>query len=144
MSMSNRREWRLIQDKNATRKARGIISGAVAQRVSGEDLDDLLLLATELVANAVMHGAAEHDGHIGLRLEMEQSTVRLVVTDGGPHFSRPDRDEQEQGANAPRFGLFLVDAVAARWGVSVDGKKGVWAELDLGPNILNPPSTGQT
>lgn len=132
MPAPERREWRLSLNENAPRKARGMISAAVAGRVGSGDLDNLLLLATELVANAVKHGVPEFDGHIGLRLEIAPGTVRVVVTDGGQHFHRPTRDEEHGGSDAPRFGLFLVDAVAARWGVSVDGKKAVWAELDPG------------
>jgi anti-sigma regulatory factor (Ser/Thr protein kinase) len=132
MPTPERREWRLIPNENAPTKARGMISAAVAGRVGSGDLDNLLLLTTELVANAVKHGVPEFDGHIGLRLEIEPSTVRVVVTDGGSHFRRPTRDEEPGPPDAPRFGLFLVDAVAVRWGVSVDGKKAVWAEVDLG------------
>jgi serine/threonine-protein kinase RsbW len=131
MTKPERREWRLVPNTNAPRKARGLVSGAVTRRVGSGDLDSLLLLATELVANAVQHGVPEHDGHIGLRLEIERSTVRLVVTDGGAHFRHSARDSEQSGASAPHFGLFLVDAVATRWGVSVDGKKGVWAEIAL-------------
>ena len=28
------------------------------------------------------------------------------------------------------YGLFVVDALADRWGVSIDGDKGVWFEVD--------------
>jgi anti-sigma regulatory factor (Ser/Thr protein kinase) len=98
-------------------------------------LDDLALMVSEVVANAVRHGSPEADGNIGLRLEADQDALRVVVTDGGRVFAidpgsiDPDRDES--------FGLLLVDKLADRWGLSLDGKTAVWLEVD------NPPSYGR-
>ena len=92
------------------------------------NLDDLALMVSEVVTNAVKHGAPETDGNIGLRLEGDQDALRVVVTDGGQVFAidpgdiDPDRDES--------FGLLLVNKLADRWGYSLDGKKAIWLEVD--------------
>lgn len=126
--MSDRTEWRLSTSLAAPRQARDLVSAAVRARIERQHLSSLLLVVTELVSNAVRHGKPEADGRIGLRLEIEPRVVRIVATDAGTAFEPPRRGTP---VNEPHFGLFLVDALAQRWGVAVDGQKGVWAELDL-------------
>ena len=86
-------------------------------------------MVSEVVANAVRYGEPEADGRIGLRLEAEGRTVRAVVTDAGPEFTfeRGVLDPSELG----HLGLSLVDGLADRWGLSLDGKKAVWFEVDV-------------
>lgn len=128
MSDSVRAEWRLPVDKEAPGTARRLVGEAVGQSVSDDRVEALLLLVTEIITNAVVHGSPEADGRIGLRVEREARTIRVIATDGGHHFKsslgKPDEDQ-------PHFGLFLVDTVADRWGVSVDGDKAVWFEIDF-------------
>jgi anti-sigma regulatory factor (Ser/Thr protein kinase) len=121
-----RAEWRLRFDKTAPRTARGLIRETVG--VPTGRLDELLLLVNEIVTNAVVHGSPEPDGQVGLRLEQEARTIRIVATDGGHHF-KPE--PAEPGWDRPHFGLYLIDKIADRWGVSTDGKKAVWFEIDL-------------
>jgi anti-sigma regulatory factor (Ser/Thr protein kinase) len=119
-------EWRLRFDKTAPRTARELIRETVG--VPTDRLDELLLLVNEMVTNAVVHGSPEPDGQIGLRLEHDARTVRIIATDGGHHF------EPELAVPAwdrPHFGLYLIDEIADRWGVSIDGKKAVWFEIDV-------------
>jgi hypothetical protein len=67
-------------------------------------------------------------------LEEDQDVLRVVVTDGGEDFAfdpgsvDPDSDEP--------FGLLLVDELADRWGVSLDGKKAIWLEVDTRPRPI--------
>ena len=90
---------------------------------------------SEVVTNAVRHGAPEADGNIGLRLEGDQDALRVVVTDGGGDFaSDPGSVEDAENGN---FGLQLVDKLADRWGLSLNVKTAVWLEVD------NPPSYGR-
>jgi serine phosphatase RsbU (regulator of sigma subunit)/anti-sigma regulatory factor (Ser/Thr protein kinase) len=89
-------------------------------------LEQLKLLATELVTNSCRHAAAKGDP-IGLVLSMDDDVVRLSVTDTGPGFTVPEDAagiEDEQGR-----GLFIVDALADRWGVDSKGGSRVWLEL---------------
>jgi anti-sigma regulatory factor (Ser/Thr protein kinase) len=85
-------------------------------------------MVSEIVSNAVRHGQPEADGMVGLRLDSEAEVVRAVVTDAAPEFTF-ERDTFER-ANLDHMGLLMVDGLADRWGLSLDGKKAVWVEVD--------------
>jgi anti-sigma regulatory factor (Ser/Thr protein kinase) len=78
--------------------------------------DDVLLLLTELVNNAVRHADAAPDRLVRVELRQRRGAVRVAVCDEGPGFapeatcSRPD----ETGG----WGLVLVDRIADRWAVT--------------------------
>jgi hypothetical protein len=91
-------------------------------------LDELALMVSEVVSNAVRHGSPEADGNIGLRLEGDQDALRVVVTDGGEDFAFDP--ESVKDARNGHFGLLFVDRLADRWGHSSDGKTAVWLEVD--------------
>ena len=82
---------------------------------------DVELVVSELVTNAVLHGS----GRITLTLRLLRGGVRVGVADLGP--GEPRRLEVSPGGRHGR-GLFLVEAVAADWGVErlSDGGKEVW------------------
>jgi signal transduction histidine kinase len=88
-------------------------------------LETLQLLVTELVANSIRHARADA---LTLRVVVGRSKVLTEVTDPGPGF-----DPSETGT--PRddhtgWGLFMVEQLAHRWGVSRAGRATrVWFEL---------------
>jgi PAS domain S-box-containing protein len=91
-------------------------------------VEQLKLLATELVTNSCRHAAAKGDP-IGLVLAIDDGLVRLSVTDTGPGFDAPAGAPDPEDENGR--GLFIVDALAERWGVDrADGTR-VWLELPL-------------
>jgi serine/threonine-protein kinase RsbW len=96
-------------------------------------LEQLVLMVSEVVSNAVRHGSPEADGNIGLRLEGDQDALRVVVTDGGEDFAF-DLGSVE-GARIGHFGLLFVDRLADRWGLALDGKTAVWLEVDT-PQVV--------
>jgi PAS domain S-box-containing protein len=109
------------------------------ERLSGEldpnVLEQLKLLATELVTNSCRHAAAKGDP-IAVVLALDDGVVRLSVTDTGPGFTAPEGEPDPDGESGR--GLFIVDALADRWGVdSTDGTR-VWLELAATPP---PPRT---
>jgi anti-sigma regulatory factor (Ser/Thr protein kinase) len=88
--------------------------------------DRAVLLANELVTNAVAHAHTE----IRLRLELRGDRLHIAVRDGSPrlpHLVVPDR--QAEGGR----GLWLVEQLARSWGVNrhPDGGKVVWCVLSL-------------
>ena len=93
--------------------------------------DDLLLLLTELVTNAVLHSGARDGDTIEIDLRERPESVYVVVTDPGNGFDRP-RHPQPDHRTTGGLGLVLVDRMARSWGTS-RGKHGstVWFELGL-------------
>ena len=77
--------------------------------------EDVLLLVTELVSNAVRHGEVGPERDLRVELRFSPRRVQVGVIDGGTGFTRalaPSRGEESGG-----WGLFLVDRIARRWGV---------------------------
>ena len=114
----------LPRDPSAPWRARQIITRAFAPWLDGDQLYRAKLLASELVANAVVHGA----GVITLRGRRDPGRLLIEVIDEGSGFQpspgRPSRDQ------AGQRGLTIVDAEASRWGVR-EGSARVWFELDM-------------
>ncbi|NQU38279.1 MAG: alpha/beta fold hydrolase [Actinobacteria bacterium] len=91
-------------------------------------VDDLELLASELVTNAIRYGKTP----VAVRLISRGSTLRLEVTDGNSRDVPTPRVALDTESNGR--GLSLVDAVATTWGVSIESSgKTVWAELTIAP-----------
>jgi anti-sigma regulatory factor (Ser/Thr protein kinase) len=94
-----------------------------------DTLSRLRLLVTELVTNSVRHaGLAENDS-IVLSVRHAEDRIRVAVTDPGGGF-RPALPPQPDVERPAGWGLYLVDRLADRWGVTSDGETLVWFELD--------------
>ncbi|MFD6287077.1 SpoIIE family protein phosphatase [Streptomyces sp. NPDC060205] len=95
-------------------------------------LDELELLASEVVTNALIHAHSEVD----VRLREYPDRLRVEVRDSDPHppvpvtfvgTDQPGNEEAESGR-----GLLIVDAVASAWGSSPAGRgKTTWFELGI-------------
>ena len=95
-----------------------------------EALFNLRLLITELVGNSVRHAGLTPADTIIFELQLSPTLVRAQITDRGPGFIRPIIDKPPSGTSGR--GLFLVDALADRWGTeSDDTQASVWFEIDL-------------
>jgi anti-sigma regulatory factor (Ser/Thr protein kinase) len=89
---------------------------------------DVRLMTSELVTNSVRHGGLDPDARIGLTVSVSPTTVRVEVTDAGPGFSGDDlgpAGDQQSG-----WGLYLVDRLAARWGIDRGDRTHVWFEVE--------------
>jgi anti-sigma regulatory factor (Ser/Thr protein kinase) len=91
--------------------------------------DDLLLLLTEVVTNAVRHSGARAGDPIAIDMSEHADCVRVEVTDPGHGFKPPDRlvpDLTKTGG----LGLVLVDRLSRAWGTRRTAKGWlVWFEL---------------
>ncbi len=92
-----------------------------------DDAQTAVLLATELVTNAVRHGR----GSISLRLRRACHALYIEVDDDGSAL--PDRRHAEEDDEGGR-GLQLVEALSEAWGVRPqDHGKSVWCAMRLAP-----------
>ncbi|MEW2618654.1 ATP-binding protein [Streptomyces sp. NPDC048106] len=119
---------RLPHDPRAARVARMTVRAVLSGHGREEILDDVELLASELVANVYRHAG----GTASLRLTaLGDGRVRVGVWDRHPYipapFGEPPWDRvgvAEEGAEGGR-GLRLVQEYADRWGGLPVGD-GVW------------------
>jgi anti-sigma regulatory factor (Ser/Thr protein kinase) len=99
-----------------------------AERYDPGDLDVLVLVVSELVTNAIMHGAPP----IEVRTTVDDEVVRIDVSDGDPKTGGV-RVRHPPADHIGGLGLHLVEMLADRWGTVANASgKTVWADLDLG------------
>jgi anti-sigma regulatory factor (Ser/Thr protein kinase) len=87
--------------------------------------DDVLLLVSELVANACLHAGGPEE----LVLDLDQRRLRVEVVDASPVRPVPRRpgDVTQPGGH----GLRVVERLAREWGSQPrGGGKAVWIEVD--------------
>ena len=90
--------------------------------------EDMRLLISELMTNAVRHAATSPDSTVILELSIRSDIVRACVTDPGPGFEASPREPGDDPASG--WGLFLVEQLSDRWGVELAGGTSVWFEID--------------
>nr|WP_077799098.1 ATP-binding protein [Streptomyces sp. JHA26] len=124
----------------AVREARRFTSRTLDDWELGDRFDDVCLVVSELVTNALRHAlpagapwSADRDGPV--RLHLMHWTERLVCAVRDPsHDSPVARDTGDFSAESGR-GLFLVDSFSDSWGwhplAGTLGGKVVWALFRL-------------
>ena len=111
---------------SAARRALAALNGDL-HLISESRLLDAQLLVTELVTNAVRHGATTS---VELRVRATPRTLRVDVEHAGASFDGRARTEPSP-ERAGGWGLRIVDVVAHDWGVEGDdGRTSVWFEVD--------------
>jgi anti-sigma regulatory factor (Ser/Thr protein kinase) len=110
-------------------------SAAVREELSELDdlgwiLGDVMLVASELVNNAIMHsgGLPHHDLEVSASRRAQKLTISvrdpgLSGQNAGP---TPPTDGQVGG-----WGLQIVEALCERWGEERENGYRVWAEINL-------------
>ena len=103
--------------------ARRYVEQFVAERTLDGAAGVLCLIASELVTNAILHGAEP----VELTLHCQDSEVTIEVADGDPRFDNVRLRAVDQPDPGGR-GLRVVASLADRWGTrpSPPGKT-VWA-----------------
>jgi anti-sigma regulatory factor (Ser/Thr protein kinase) len=95
-----------------------------ASMLSSRQRDDVVLMVSELVTNALVHGT----GTIALRIDVASDALRVEVSDEGNVHLEPSPTSGAHGG----WGLRIVDQLADDWGVR-QGSTKVW--FRLGPPL---------
>ena len=113
----------LRPEPGAPLRARRFVQAALLDRVRPDVCDTAVLLASELVTNAVLHGRSP----LSVEVSAGPGVVRVAVGDENSRL--PVARPGVPGALDGR-GLLIVGALASAWGVEVRPLgKAVWFEL---------------
>ena len=128
---SQPREFRLVLSPSpvASGQAREAIRGRFTSSLAKVVLEDLLLVISELVNNAVEHGPHRP---ITVTLVMSDESIRGEVSDQGNPAAAIPRIKEATSGSQKGLGLTLVDRLTAGWAV-YEGSTNVWFELPLVP-----------
>ena len=108
--------------------ARSAITDWLSGTVDRQAIEDIKLLVSELVTNAVRH--PRQTGTIAMDVSIIDGHVRVEVSDpGGGEFRKLAVTAPPPDALGGR-GLLIVDRVATRWGVKPGRPTRVWFELE--------------
>lgn len=119
---------RLARNYASVQTARRFVRHALHMWNADGEVDDAVIVVSELVTNAITHA------HTGCELRVSRDgdsrgpTLRIEVNDRGSHI--PDVQTLTETREHGR-GLHIVAALTRAWGVDTepDGSKTVWAEL---------------
>jgi anti-sigma regulatory factor (Ser/Thr protein kinase) len=113
---------------SAPRRARTIARDVLGPLLDDRRRNDLLVVVTELVTNAVRHAGAGPDETVVVHLAGAEEVIRVEVCDDGPGFVPAERTPGPDGG----FGLLLLRTLPDRWGIAAGGGTCVWFEMDRG------------
>ena len=115
---------RLTTDDDAPRLAREFVSDVLDRLDGAADhrRDDLALVVSEMVSNAVLHGPS---GEVDFRVIATDQMVRVEVKDGGVVPFGVNHD------GADHLGLGLIDEFSDRHAIEHNPSTVVWCEFDL-------------
>jgi anti-sigma regulatory factor (Ser/Thr protein kinase) len=113
----------------AVGEARRWVATVAGDLLAAEQRENLRLVISEVVTNALRHGASGR--RIDLAVTPKSEFLCVQVTDDGPGLApRPHALETEEHGG---FGLFFVEQLTRRWGVTRENRRTrVWFELDYG------------
>jgi len=114
-------ELRLAERNTSAAVARQFTRSTLTTWDCGGSHDDIVLVVSELVTNALLHG----HGTPVVRLVDEPDRLRIEVCDDSPLLPVSHNVTEASG-----LGLRVVEQVSAAWGASRRGRgKVVWCEL---------------
>jgi anti-sigma regulatory factor (Ser/Thr protein kinase) len=124
---AGRQELEVGVEPAAVKQARVWLWEIARHHVSPERLQDLALALTEVVTNAVQHGAPS--GALLIAATPKPEFLCVQVTDDGAGFvPRPGAMASDENGG---FGLFIVERLTRRWGMTRENARTrVWFEFD--------------
>ena len=95
-----------------------------------EIADEVLLLTSEVVTNAIRHAGSAPLDDVIVRIDPSATDFHVEVLNPGPSFD--PQVPTSPSANGTGLGLFLVDRLASRWGVEREGSRTkVWFDVPV-------------
>jgi len=91
-------------------------------------LDQVRILISELVSNAIRHAEMSPDAVIEVLGTVDPSLLHVEVQDRGAGF---EPRLEELGDLDTGWGLYILDQLADRWGTTQNDPSSVWFEMDL-------------
>ncbi|MEV6983614.1 ATP-binding protein [Sphaerisporangium sp. NPDC051017] len=109
----------------------------VLLRAGHPAVDDIVLLAAELVGNAIKHArsGSRPGGVVNLMVYADARTVRVEVADEGSSDTIPQIPAQTDPMSESGRGLWLVRELSSAWG---------WQQNDTGRTVWFEVSTPST
>jgi anti-sigma regulatory factor (Ser/Thr protein kinase) len=122
--------FRLTPEPHSVPRARERVIELAEPFVADARIADLRLVISEVITNAVRHGG---EGDMVVAVTPKQGYLCVQVTDTGDGFApRPRAFEPDDDDGG--FGLFLVERLTRRWGLTrEDDNTRVWFEFDFEP-----------
>ena len=119
---------RFSPDPGSVVAARKFVASCLTDWGSDEQAEVVMLLTSEAVTNAVVHGGPhEPSSRIGVEVFSDDRAARIEVSDAGA--GQPQLRVGDPQSTSGR-GLFLIDALAQEWGViRSESRKVVWFEV---------------
>jgi anti-sigma regulatory factor (Ser/Thr protein kinase) len=112
----------------AAARAREELRELLGPKLDPDVVEVAQLLMSELVNNCVLHGVSGRpDAWIEVAASTHPHCLWVEVSDGGPAFMHvPSAPSPEAVAGR---GLYLVEELSSRWGISGQDSASVWFEL---------------
>jgi anti-sigma regulatory factor (Ser/Thr protein kinase) len=128
---------RVPHDTHSAALVRHELSAELALRgIDPESIDEVVLVASELVGNAVRHTMAVDGCGLGVDWSLDDEGVTVQVSDSSttPPAPRTPSDSEPGGR-----GMHIVEALADDWGVRPAASgKWVWAHIP----VRHPAASG--
>ena len=128
--MEDQIELDLPAGPDAACAARSAVTQRFRARVAEKAMDDVRLLVTELITNALRHAGLHPGDRVLLRARLADDSMRVEVHDPGRNGEVEPREPKGRGGG---YGLFLLEQIAQRWGVERGSGTVVWFEMPAGP-----------
>ena len=123
-----RRRSRVPATPRAPSFARAALTDAISEPALEARIDDARLVISEVMANAVMHGARGGWDDVRLAIESDGGRLYAEVEQTLPALDvRPSDPLSGEGGRG--YGLRIVEALADGWGVEPGPPGRVWFEF---------------
>lgn len=113
---------------------RALVRDLGQQGIDQAAVDEVAVVVSELLGNAVRHGAPVGRSDLLLRWRVNDRSVEIEVVDGGGGDVRVGEHSGSPESTSGR-GLGIVSALSDAWGTADDGhgQRAVWASVAIHP-----------